>query len=237
MSRRNSLIKPETIRDHRARWYVYGGGYGSPLVKMPHQASMRGHWPGWDVECSCGWESRTGGATKTSVQLDLDTHRLDEQLRIQVATERTCLGSGILNWPRGERVTDRYGTVFLTDDPDQEQRYWTRLPYVPEGVWGTLTAVVVEVRRLRWSDDDLDATEPTAPCAVGDVIKLGTGYAFRSYDGGHLIGLRPALSDGIENRCGTDDHWLDPEALRKVQDQRVSLEFTPERRDPEGRTA
>jgi hypothetical protein len=30
----------------------------------------------WDVECSCGWESRTGGAIKASVARDVDKHKL-----------------------------------------------------------------------------------------------------------------------------------------------------------------
>ena len=69
------LITDETMREHRARWFVYAGGYGQPLTKIPHTASMRGHWPGYDVECSCGWKSRTGGAIKRSVQDALDDHR------------------------------------------------------------------------------------------------------------------------------------------------------------------
>ena len=30
----------------------------------------------WDVQCSCGWESRTGGAIKASVARDVDKHKL-----------------------------------------------------------------------------------------------------------------------------------------------------------------
>jgi len=29
----------------------------------------------WDVVCSCGWESRTGGAIKAAVQKDVDRHK------------------------------------------------------------------------------------------------------------------------------------------------------------------
>ena len=53
------LITKETMQEHRARWFVYAGGNGVPLQKIPHTANMRGSWPGWDVTCSCGkWESR-----------------------------------------------------------------------------------------------------------------------------------------------------------------------------------
>jgi hypothetical protein len=29
----------------------------------------------WDATCSCGWESRTGGAIKASVQRSVDDHK------------------------------------------------------------------------------------------------------------------------------------------------------------------
>lgn len=57
-----SSIRPGTLAAHKARWYVYSY-YGM----------------GYDVKCSCGWESRTGGATRTSVHDALWTHRWDEQ--------------------------------------------------------------------------------------------------------------------------------------------------------------
>ena len=75
----NDLITAETKREHRAKWFVYAGGYGQPLEKIPHQASMRGNWPGYDVECSCGWESKTGGAVKTYVADQLWDHRYEAQ--------------------------------------------------------------------------------------------------------------------------------------------------------------
>lgn len=77
-----SLIRPETRKAHRAKWFVYAGGHGQPLEKIPHTAQMRGSWPGWDVECSCGWASKTGGATKTSVENDLRDHRWSEQCKV-----------------------------------------------------------------------------------------------------------------------------------------------------------
>ncbi len=32
----------------------------------------------WDVECSCGWESKTGGAIKASVVRDVEAHKYSE---------------------------------------------------------------------------------------------------------------------------------------------------------------
>ncbi len=57
---------------HRMRWFVKLGD-----EMIPHTASMRGHWPGWDVKCSCGWESRTGGATKTAIREAIWLHKFE----------------------------------------------------------------------------------------------------------------------------------------------------------------
>jgi hypothetical protein len=70
------LIRPETMKAHRASWYVYSGAYG----EMERAESGRSYYGmGYDAKCSCGWESKTGGATRTSVQDALWTHRRDEQ--------------------------------------------------------------------------------------------------------------------------------------------------------------
>ena len=58
-------VTKATMRAHRARWYVKTGvGSDSPTGWLPHTASMRGAWPGYDVECSCGWRSATGGGVR-----------------------------------------------------------------------------------------------------------------------------------------------------------------------------
>ena len=31
----------------------------------------------WDVTCSCGWESKTGGAIKACVQREVEAHKWD----------------------------------------------------------------------------------------------------------------------------------------------------------------
>jgi len=71
MSFSTEMLGADIMREHRATWFVWAGGQ-----KMPHTAQMRGWW-GWDATCSCGkWESRTGGATRKSVEDDLFMHRL-----------------------------------------------------------------------------------------------------------------------------------------------------------------
>ena len=76
-----SLIRPEVMKAHRAHWFVYTGR-GADRTKIPHTANMRGHWSGYDVTCSCGWQSATGGATRRSVTEALWNHRLDEEFRL-----------------------------------------------------------------------------------------------------------------------------------------------------------
>lgn len=70
----NSLLSAETMKAHRATWYVYAGG-----EKIRKTAQMRGAW-GHDVACSCGWESKTGGATKAAVDEELFDHRFGAQV-------------------------------------------------------------------------------------------------------------------------------------------------------------
>jgi hypothetical protein len=54
---------------HAIRWFVWAGGQ-----KMPHTAMMRGPW-GYDAECSCGWKSHTGGATRRCVEDEVWMHK------------------------------------------------------------------------------------------------------------------------------------------------------------------
>lgn len=70
---------PTTEVTHKARWFVYAGS-----ERIPRTSSMRGMW-GYDVVCSCGWDSRTGGATERSVRESLARHRLDVELDAMIA--------------------------------------------------------------------------------------------------------------------------------------------------------
>ena len=54
------------------KWFVYAGD-----EKIPHTSSMRGEW-GYDFKCSCGLETKTGGAIKSSIQWDATMHKILE---------------------------------------------------------------------------------------------------------------------------------------------------------------
>lgn len=57
------------ITEHRISWFVYAG-----REKIRHTAGMRGQW-GYDVECSCGWKTTTGGAIKRYVADQVWAHK------------------------------------------------------------------------------------------------------------------------------------------------------------------
>lgn len=68
--------------DHHIRWFVYVNG-----ERIPRQSSMRGTW-GYDVRCSCGWDSRTGGATERYVRDLVLFHKLDTMAEYRKQTSR-----------------------------------------------------------------------------------------------------------------------------------------------------
>lgn len=88
------MITPETMREHRATWFVWSGDGSAayPRTMIRHQATMMGTW-GWDATCSCGqWASKTGGATKRSVEEALWFHRLDAQAEKELHAEARAAG-------------------------------------------------------------------------------------------------------------------------------------------------
>jgi len=56
---------------HKIRWFVYAGG-----ERIPRTATMRGQW-GYDATCSCGWDTKTGGATLGYVKGEVWWHKRD----------------------------------------------------------------------------------------------------------------------------------------------------------------
>lgn len=60
----------KTITTHKITWWVYAG-----TERIRRTAQMRGTW-GYDATCSCGWDTRTGGAVKRYVADEVWTHKL-----------------------------------------------------------------------------------------------------------------------------------------------------------------
>lgn len=63
------------VIEHRIRHYVYlVPGDRSTLI--PRERSMQGPWP-CEAKCSCGWETRTGGAVRSWINREVEDHKFD----------------------------------------------------------------------------------------------------------------------------------------------------------------
>ena len=127
------------------------------------------------------------------------------------------IGTGILSWPRYERIGDRYGLVglFPRDNEDEDALPMDIVPL--DGFKGQLIAKVLEARKSKHIGDFFRGFFPTTP-EVGEEIILGEGTVFyEAVDDEIFIGLKP--EDGRK----TD--WLDPEKLYRAHQQYVELYF------------
>jgi len=85
MSLTKLLVPADILRDHRATWWVYPEpGNTARSSRIRYQKTMRGTW-GYDVTCSCGWDSRTGGGLRRYVADLLLDHRLDARVSSELA--------------------------------------------------------------------------------------------------------------------------------------------------------
>lgn len=130
------------------------------------------------------------------------------------------LGQGRLWWPRFERQSDRYGTVFLLTGPDAEN--YVSFENAPVGQSGRLVAVVVENRRSGHCGDIARSLVPTTP-TVGEEITLGAGTLFTDTDADADLGVPTAV--GLAPDDDRDTDWLDPRALYRCHNQTVRLEL------------
>lgn len=121
------------------------------------------------------------------------------------------LGTGVLGWSRGERLTDRYGTVHLLPTPESEENI--ALVRVQAGSRGKLVAIVRETRKSSHVGDMFREVYPKTP-KVGERIVLGEGTLFYEDEN---VGLQPD--------DGRDEAWLDVKALYRTHDQTVTLVF------------
>ena len=63
---------------HRISWWAYAWTYEGCTERLPAKSYLlaREGWRAWDASCSCGWESRSGGAIRASVARDVRKHKL-----------------------------------------------------------------------------------------------------------------------------------------------------------------
>lgn len=135
------------------------------------------------------------------------------------------IGSGVLTWAKDERVSDRYGTVWLmpegcssaTADPDGSTV--EQIVCELSGVFGQLVAVVTATRKSTHIGDLFRGIFPRTP-KVGDEITLGKGTLFTEPCPG-----RSGLMVGLKPRSSRRHDWLAPRALYDAHEQSVRLEF------------
>ena len=127
------------------------------------------------------------------------------------------IGTGILNWPRQERVFDRYGLVGLWPR-DNDHGESLPMDIVPlDGFRGQLIALVLEARKSTHIGDLFRGFFPETP-EVGEEIILGEGVVFYEMtEGKVLIGLKP--------EDGRKADWLNPKKLYRAHSQYVELYF------------
>jgi hypothetical protein len=111
----------------------------------------------------------------------------------------TLLGTGRLTWNRGERITDRYGAIYLLADGDSLSE-GTNIAHIRVfdpllGKHGKLIAEVIETRESTHIGDLFHGFAPVTP-DVGENIVLGEGTLFTETetDGKttwSMVGLKP----------------------------------------------
>lgn len=72
-----SHAEPYFTGVHRISWWGVAGG-----ERVPRTGSMNTRGWGFDATCTCGWDSRTGGAIAPRIKEAVAAHRLNASLDI-----------------------------------------------------------------------------------------------------------------------------------------------------------
>ncbi len=124
---------------------------------------------------------------------------------------KILLGTGILNWDRGERVSDRYGFVKLFTSLGSEETLLFDEAHKDKK--GRLVAKVIKTRKSDHVGDLFHGVFPATP-DVGENIILGKGILVVDDD---AVGLKP--------EDGRDSMWLEIKKLYRAHLQTVELFF------------
>jgi hypothetical protein len=135
---------------------------------------------------------------------------------------KILIGTGVLNWNRSERISDRYGAITMNNDnADDVVLTKDAKLFVDEirkhrNEFGYLVCHILETRESTHLGDLFHGFFPSTP-KKGANIKLGEGKLFYEYNNIDTVGLRP-----IDDR---ETFWLDPKKLYQVHEQTVELYF------------
>jgi hypothetical protein len=64
------------MSEHKIKWWVYATDGLGGREKIRHSNSMCGPW-GYEASCSCGWETRSGGAIRAYIRKEVYWHKLE----------------------------------------------------------------------------------------------------------------------------------------------------------------
>ena len=129
--------------------------------------------------------------------------------------------TGVFGWPAGERRSDRYGMIMISeapyDGPAQDNLYSFQpndlIPLVGKKV--SISARVIVTRESKHIGDMFRGIFPATP-KLGQTFNLGTGKLFCD-DSDDMFRF------GIEPDDGRANDWFDPKKLYKLHDQTVEL--------------
>lgn len=131
--------------------------------------------------------------------------------------KKTLVGTGILQWGRAERVSDRYGLIFLSQNPEGNSHVDLKNLKSQKG---SLSVKITETRKSDHIGDLFRGFRPGG-ASKGDEVVLGDGTLFyEEVDGVTGVGVKP--SDGRSS------DWMNPEKLYYCHNQTVELFFAPE---------
>lgn len=143
------------------------------------------------------------------------TTRTKKQRQVPFSNSGTAvvIGTGVLNWDRHERVSDRYGTIVLYANPEQSIASPLNTDFFKQT--GILVARVIQTRKSPHIGDIARGLFPTTP-TEDQLIQLGQGQLFfERIEQIQSVGLRPF--------DGREFDWLDPRALYQCHFQTVEL--------------
>lgn len=129
-------------------------------------------------------------------------------------TKATYLAKGILDWPKRERQTDRYGLVNVGAECPRA--------YIQVGEKGKLIAKIIEKREVAHIGDLFRGITPK-PGLEGEVLILGEGEFFVEEITDEFKGKITCM--GVKPDDNRFSDWLDPHKLYKIHNQIVSLWF------------
>lgn len=75
------------MKGHTIRWYALAWDNDGRQERLPRQPYMKARegWRAWEAACSCGWQTRTGGALASWIEKEVRWHKWEADYDAQSA--------------------------------------------------------------------------------------------------------------------------------------------------------